>query len=222
MKQLTIRNKSEDVAEVLLYDQIGEDPFFGDGVSAKTFREQIKSVKAKTINLRINSPGGMVTEAAAMMAALDAFKGRVEVDIDGLAASAASVVAMAGDEIRMASNALMMIHDPIWAVFGNAEAMRSAAETLDKVKSTILDSYARHAKVSRDKLAEMMAAETWLTGAEAIDAGLVHSLTDAMSIAAHVDLSKFRYRNAPKMADVAPVGDPETEKRRQRLAAMVR
>ena len=110
MKEAKIINRG-DVAEVQLYDVIGEDPWFGGGISAKTFRDQIKSIKAKTINLRVNSPGGSVTEGAAMLNTLDEFPGRIEVDIDGMSASAATFIMMAGDVIRAASNSLTMIHD---------------------------------------------------------------------------------------------------------------
>ncbi len=219
MKPLTIRMKSADVAEILLYDQIGKDPWFGDGIGAKEFRDQIKGVKAKTINLRINSPGGSVTEAAAMMAVLDEFKGTIEVDIDGIAASAASVIAMAGDKIRMASNALMMIHDPFAGVVGGAEDMRSMADILDKIKGQILDSYLRHAKgkTSREGLVTMMGKETWFTGQEAVDAGLAHEVTDSLAMAASLDLSKFKYRNAPKPA---PADVEAHNQRKARLAAL--
>jgi len=203
MKELTIRMK-DDMAEILLYDQIGEDPFFGDGISAKTFREQIKAVKARTINLRINSPGGSVTEGAAMMSVLDDFKGTVEVDIDGMAASAASVVAMSGDTIRMASNALMMIHDPYAGVMGGADEMRRTADLLDKVKGQILDAYGRRAKADRKAIAKMMTDETWFNGQEAVEAGLADETTAPMQMAASFDLTKFGYRKVPEKPGPTP------------------
>ncbi len=181
MKTLTINVKG-DIAEVLLFDTIGEDPFWGGGISAKTFRDQVKAIKAKAMNLRINSPGGDVFEAAAMMAVLDDFPGRVEVDVDGLAASAASVVAMCGKVIRMASNAMMMIHDPQTMIRGSASDMRGCADILDKVKGQILDAYARHSKMPRRKLETMMSEETWLTGPEAMDAGLCHEVTAPVKV----------------------------------------
>ncbi len=221
MKPLTIRMKSADVAEILLYDQIGTDPWFGDGIGAKEFRDQIKGVKAKTINLRINSPGGSVTEAAAMMSVLDEFKGTIEVDIDGIAASAASVIVMAGDKIRMASNALLMIHDPYAGVVGGAEEMRGMAEILDKIKGQILDSYLRHAKgkTSRELLVEMMRKETWFTGQEAVDAGLAHEVTDSLAMAACADLTRFNYRNMPKPLLPTPEQMDAHNRRKARLAA---
>lgn len=212
MKQLAINIRNE-VAEVLLYDVIGEDDFFGGGISAKVFREQVKGIKAKSMNLRINSPGGSVFEASAMMAALDEFKGRIEVDIDGIAASAASVVAMAGDTIRVATNAMIMIHNPHALVIGSAEDMRSTADTLDKAKDQLIDAYKRHSKAARAKLSEWMDAETWFTGQEAVDAGLAHSVTEARQVAARADIAtmaKLGYRHIPEA--VLKANDAEAER----------
>lgn len=224
MKSATIRMKSNDVAEVLLYDEIGADAFFGGGISAKVFRDQIKSIKAKTINLRINSPGGSVFEGAAMLNALDEFKGDIEVDVDGIAASAASVIAMAGDTIRIANNGMMMIHNPYGMVRGGAEEMRRTAELLDKVKEQILDTYMRRATKTRDELAAMMSDETWLTGQEAIDAGLADEVTGAMALAASVTpelMAKLGITKMPKPAGPTADQIAATEARRARLAAVM-
>jgi ATP-dependent Clp protease, protease subunit len=197
MKTATINMKSDGVTEVLVYDQIGKG-FFGDGIGAKEFRDQIKSIKGKTINLRINSPGGDVFEASAMVAALDQYAGEIIVDIDGLAASAASVLAMAGDKIRISSNGMLMIHNPHSVVMGGAEEMRRKADTLDKVKGQIIDNYERRVK-DRAKIEAWMAAETWFTGQEAIDAGFADEVTGSVGIAAFVSLDKIRaqYKRAP-------------------------
>lgn len=228
MKQLTINIRNE-VAEVLLYDVIGADDFFGGGISAKTFRDQVKGIKAKALNLRINSPGGSVFEASAMMAALDEFKGRVEVDIDGIAASAASVVAMAGDEIRMATNAMIMIHRPYAAVIGPADDMRAMAEVLDKTTGQLLDTYERHSKAGRDQLKAWMDAETWFTPEEAIAAGLAHAVTETRQIAACAGLKemaeKLHYKHIPAAVLKANDGEAqrlaeETRKRREIAARL--
>ncbi len=224
MKTLQIRMKANDTAEVLLYDTIGEDPWFGGGISAKTFREQIKGIKAKAINLRVNSPGGDVFEAGAMMAALDEFKGEIIVDVDGLAASAASYIIMAADTIRLGTNAMLMIHDPFGGVMGTADDMRGLADALDKIKSQILDAYERKSNAGRDKLAAWMTAETWFTGQEAIDAGLADEVTEPVRIAAFASLApmlaKMKYKHQPAM----PKDDAawrETERRREIAAKLV-
>lgn len=200
MKEAKIINRGE-VAEVQLYDVIGEDPWFGGGISAKTFRDQIKGIKAKTINLRINSPGGSVTEGAAMLNTLDEFPGRIEVDIDGMSASSATFIMMAGDVIRAASNSLTMIHEAAAGQFGRAEDMRRLADLLDKVNGQIIDAYTRRAKPTRAELAKMMADETWMTGKEAVDFGFADSVTSAVPVAAFAEPFKFaeklKFKNAP-------------------------
>ncbi len=212
MKTLEIRMKGEDVAEVDLFDVIGEDPFFGGGISSKAFRKVLKDLKAKTLNLRVNSPGGSVIEGAAMLAALDDWKAkgrRIEADVDGLAASAASVLLMAGDKVRVASNGLVMIHDPTAGVMGGAQEMRQTADLLDKVKGQILDAYQRKSKAGRDQLAAWMEAETWFTGQEAVAAGLADETTQPVRLAACAArwqplFAKLHYRHVPDAAKPEP------------------
>lgn len=218
MRKLTIRMKADDTAEVLLYDTIGADPWFGGGITAKDFRDAIKGIKAKSMNLRVNSPGGDVFEAGAMMAALDEFKGDITVDVDGLAASAASYLIMAADTVRLGTNAMMMIHDPYGGVLGTADDMRGMAEVLEKVKGQILDAYERKSDAGRDKLAAWMQAETWFTGQEAIDAGLADEVTEPVRVAALLQhsavLAKLNYKHVPTL----PKDGPEWEATRQRVA----
>ncbi|HKB37473.1 MAG TPA: head maturation protease, ClpP-related [Gemmataceae bacterium] len=214
MKSVTVRMKSEDAVEVLLYDVIGED-FFG-GISARTFREQVKAIKAKSMNLRINSPGGSVIEGAAMLATLDEWKGTIDVDVDGMAASAASFVMMAGDTIRVASNGLVMIHNPLSLVVGGAEDMRREAELLDKVKGQILDTYIRRSNWSRDDLSQAMDEETWFTGKEAVEAGLADSVNEPVKAAAFAgfDAILARYKHVPPLPTEDPRRREETDRRR--------
>jgi ATP-dependent Clp protease protease subunit len=225
MKTATIRALSEEVTEVLLYDVIGAD-FFGEGVNAKDFRAQLKSVKTPTINLRINSPGGSVTEAAAMLAALDEHPARIEVDVDGLAASAASVVMMAGDHIRVATNGLVMIHNPHALAMGDAGEMRRMAELLDKVREQILDAYKRKSKMTKAQLSKAMDAETWYTGKEAVEAGLADEASKPVSVAAFADLltvaAKLGAKNPPKVEPSPEMlrAIAETDKRRAIAAGL--
>jgi ATP-dependent protease ClpP protease subunit len=193
-------------AELLLYDVIGADPFIGGGITAKVFREQVKGLKAKSMNLRVNSPGGDVFEAAAMMAALDEFKGRITVDVDGLAASAASYLIMAADEIRLGTNAAIMIHDPHAISIGGADTMERMAGKLRKTKQQIITAYKRKSRASREQLSDWMSAETWFTGKEAVDAGLADSVTEPVRVAAlsqHTQaLAKLGYKHVPEFAEV--------------------
>ncbi len=224
MNRLTIRDRDDGVSELLLYDVIGGD-FFSEGVTARDFRASLKAVRSKTLNLRINSPGGSVTEAAAILNALDEWPGRIEVDVDGLAASAASVVAMAGDRIRVSSNGLLMIHDPSAMAGGNAADMRRMADLLDKVKEQIADAYMRHAKVSREQIVAWMAEEKWFAGGEAVACGLAHETSAPMRMAACADFktvaAKLGYRKVPAALAAAEAEAWErTNDRRERLAAL--
>lgn len=227
--RLTVFNK-DDVVEILLYGQIGADPWFGDGITAKEFRSEVKKAKGKAINLRVNSPGGSVFEGAAMKAALDEHPGEVIVDVDGLAASAASFLIMGADTIRIASNAMFMIHDPHTVALGGAEELRRVAETLDKVKGQILDAYAGRAGTAtdRDVLARWMAEEKWLTGQEAVEAGLADEATKAVSVAAFAGqaelLARFGYRRTPDLpaAETAQTDPRLLEETRRRIEIAAR
>jgi ATP-dependent Clp endopeptidase proteolytic subunit ClpP len=191
-----ILNKSKDRAEIHLYEDIGEG-WFG-GVSAKTFVDDIKKLgTVNHIDLRINSPGGSVFEGVTIYNVLKSHSARIVAHIDGLAASIASIVAMAGDEIHMADNALMMIHDPWGMSVGTAEDMRNEAEVLDTVKQTLIDTYAKRTGQDKDKIAQMMEVETWMSAAEAVDMGFADFVTDEELMAAAVDVSRYKYKHLP-------------------------
>lgn len=187
-------NRGTKRGEIWLYDQVGEG-FFG-GMSAKTFTQELHKLgQVDTINLHINSPGGSVFDGVAIYNALKQHPARVEVDVDGIAASIASVIAMAGDEIRMASNSMMMIHDPSGFAMGGSKEMRKTADLLDQIKTTIIDTYSRRTGQKDHELAAMMAEETWMTAAEAADKGFADVVTADQKIAAcyGFDFSQFKH-----------------------------
>jgi ATP-dependent Clp protease, protease subunit len=219
VKTVTVRAKSDDTIELLLYDVIGED-WFG-GISAKTFAEQLKDIKAKTINLRINSPGGAVFDGFSMYESLKKHKARIEVDVDGVAASAASVVAMAGDEIRISENGFMMIHEPFGGVLGTADDMRHTAGLLDKVAGQIVSAYEKRTKNKSAQLTEWMKAETWFTSSEAVEAGFADRATEHKLAAATADFSKFaaRYKRIPEAVTKPAYDETAWEETRKRQAA---
>ena len=189
---MKIINKGNKKAEVLIYEDIG-DGWMG-GLSAKRFADELNALgKLSEINVRINSPGGSVFDGVAIYNTLRNNGARIIVDIDGLAASISSVIAMAGHEINMAANALFMIHDP-WGVFaGNADDLRTQAELLDKVQGTLVDTYMNKATASRADVEQMMKDETWMTAAEAAAHGFIDSVTDEIQMAAHFDLKRFKH-----------------------------
>lgn len=194
---MTYFNQTGSTAEVLIYEEIGEA--WGEGISAKVFLEELAALPEDTsqITVRINSPGGDVFDAAAIENALRRHPAKVVTAIDGLAASAASVVAMAGERIVMAENAMMMIHDPWVIVLGNATELRELADRLEQIGESIAKSYARRPGVDLDTIRAAMAAETWYTAEEAIEAGLADELTEGARVAAAL-IDPKRYHHTPR------------------------
>lgn len=186
----TIRARASGT-EVLIYDEIG-----AYGVTAKGFLAELGALPDDAaIDLRLNSPGGSVFDAVAIYNAMKRHAGEITVWIDGIAASAASYIAMAGDTIVMPENAFLMIHDPSGLVMGTAEDMRSTAEALDKVKGSLIQSYAAKSGKADDEIATLMAAETWLDAKDALDLGFIDRIAEPVKLAAAFDLARFR--NAP-------------------------
>jgi len=191
-------NRGAKTGEIWLYDVVGEG-FFG-GMSAKTFNDELNKLgKVDTINLRINSPGGSVFDGVAIYNTLKRHPARLEVDVDGIAASIASVIAMAGDEIRIAANAMMMIHDPYGMSMGNSDEMRKTADLLDQIKGTIVDTYAKRTGETDSTIAAMMSNETWMTADEARRYGFADTVTEEQRIAASYDFDFSKFKHPPKM-----------------------
>lgn len=155
-------------AEILMYDTIGMG-----GLSAKALVEQLAKMPNSPVNVRINSAGGSVTDGVAIYNALRAHKGDVTVNIEGMAASIASLIAMAGKRIRIAQSAWMMIHNPLMAggITADSEELRQMATTLDKMRESIASTYSRRTKKTVDEIVALMDAETWFTADEAVAAG---------------------------------------------------
>ena len=165
---LTVKALGADTTELMLYDEIGYW-----GVTAKQFNGALSAVTTPKISLRINSPGGDVFDGYAMFNALKSHSAEAAVTIDGLAASAASVVALGGDTVAMADPSMMMIHRAWTVAMGNAGDMRATADVLAKVDGQIADVYSQKTGKSSKAMLELMDAETWLTAQEAADLGLV-------------------------------------------------
>lgn len=175
-----IVNMSNGKAEILLYEQIGES-FWGDGMGAKRFAEELKGLGDVTqLDVRINSPGGSVFEGNAIHNMLKAHAAKVTVYVDGIAASIASVIAMAGDEIVMPANAMMMVHDPSGVAIGTAEDMAKMAEALTRVKDAIITSYTARTGLPKDEVSELMSDETWLTAEMAVEKGFADTVSGAV------------------------------------------
>jgi ATP-dependent Clp protease protease subunit len=207
-RKFEIRAKDDsDEAEIFLYDAIvssEEEAEWWGGVAPESFVKALRGITASTIHLRINSPGGSVFAARAMEQALRDHKAKVVVHIDGLAASAATFIAMAGDEIIMSKGALFMIHNAWTGLWGNAEDLRKEADLLDKIDGTLAETYAERTGKDKDSISAWMTAETWFTAAEAVEQGFADRVAETEAKAAW-NLSA--YANAPKQAE--PPQEPE-------------
>lgn len=190
----SVKNEAtSDEAEITIYDRIGKS-FWDDGTSAKDFVDQLNKIpKEKTIRLRINSPGGSVDDGMTIYNRLAERRDKVSVVVDGLAASIASVIALAGKSLEMPKNAAFMIHDPWGYVEGTAEEMRKAAETLDKYKDRIVSVYEKKTGAKAEDIKGWMSATTWYDGEGAKSAGFADTVTDEISFqaCATFDLSDF-------------------------------
>lgn len=214
----TARGKT---GEIWLYDPIG-DSSWGDAVSAKSFQKELTAMgRVDTINLHINSPGGSVFDGVTIYNQLKQHPARVVVDIDGLAASIASVIAMAGDTRRMAKNASMMIHNPEGVAVGDENEMDRVKALLRGVKTSIVDTYSDRTGADRVKVSDWMDAETWFFADAAYQNGFVDEITGATKVTAFFDINRFG--NVPaslrqQMQASAPT--PAMDIRRQRIDGM--
>lgn len=172
-------------ATLSIYDEIG---FWG--VQAKDFSVQLSGVKAPVLNVEINSPGGDVFAGLAIFQMLRASGKEIVVKVMGVAASAASLIAMAGDKIQMPKNTFMMVHNPWSFAMGNADELRKTADTLDKIGGALLATYAAKTGLPEEELTAMLATDTWLTADEALEKGFATEVTDPFEAKAQFDMAR--------------------------------
>lgn len=194
--QYEIKNQSEDSAELLLYGIIGD---YWDNLDAKDIIQDLNKITSKNITVRIFSNGGSVFAGLAIYNALKAHSANITIKIDSLAASIASVIAMAGT-VEMPENAFIMIHNPMGTILGGeAEDMRKTATLLDQIKSSVIGVYADKTGMDETELSNMMTEETWLNANEAKSLGFADKIVDAVDIQNHIDADLFEgFKNTPK------------------------
>jgi len=161
---------SDEERTLYLYGIIAEETWWGDEVTPKLFKDELMAGTGN-VTVWINSPGGDVFAAAQIYNMLMEYSGKVTVKIDGLAASAASVIAMAGGEVYMSPVSMLMIHNPSTIAIGDSEEMLRAKALLDEVKESIINAYELKSGLSRTKLSHLMDAETWMNANKAIELG---------------------------------------------------
>ena len=171
-----VKNEGElEERTLFLNGQISDETWFGDEVTPQMFKDELTS-GAGDITVWINSPGGDVFAAGQIYNMLRAYKGHVTVRIDALAASAASVIAMAGDTVLISPVAMMMIHNPATMAIGNTDTMKQAIAMLSEVKESILNAYEEKTGLNRTKLAHMMDEETWFNAKKAVELGFADQI----------------------------------------------
>ncbi len=231
------------VVEIHIIDYVGSwedqmlNELFGEEitVTAKAFVEQLAKLPdtVKALRVHVNSPGGDVFGAVNIANALRdqrATKGRtVETIIDGMAASAASLIVMAGDPIRISDNGLLMVHNPWTIALGNAAELRTAADELDKFRAAnIIPTYQWHSKLSADEIASLMDATTWMDADEAISAGLADTKVAGLRAAASIDPRAAARLSIPEkyreraQAFLRPIEEPTPEPPKAAAADIMR
>ena len=202
-----LEKSGDNETTVTLYDEIGA---FGAG--SKQFLGDIGKLSGQHIHLRINSPGGSVVEGTAIYNALRRHKGGVTVHIDALAASMASVIAMAGAPVLIADNALLMIHNPWTVSMGGSEDLRKEADLLDMLKVNLRNAYVRKTGLGETEIQDMMDKETWLDAVDAVALGFADAIEEGVAAAATATPENLRARFdnfAKGMSQKAEIEVPE-------------
>ena len=192
MNWYNIKNVAEsNITEVMIYDEIG---MFG--VDAKSFIDEMKNIPNDTsVLLRINSPGGSVIDGLAIYDAISRMPQKVTSRIEGIAASMASVIALAADEVIMSENSLYMIHNVGGGVVGESDDLRKAADLMDKMGDRLVNIYVAKSGQSEEQIRSWMDEETWFNSIEAQEAGFINLVEEPIKMAAKFDIKKYDYKN---------------------------
>ena len=211
-KWYEINNSASDVTDVYIFNDIGTF-----GVSAQGFVEEIKEYEGKELAIHINSLGGEVFEGMAIYSIIQRRKAKTTVYIEGIAASIASVIALAADEVVMSENSLLMIHNAWGGTQGDASDMRKQADVLDKITNEIAEIYVKQTNIPYDEIIRMMSEETWLTAEEAVAMGFVDSISEPIKVAAKYDVSKFKNITLEKVEQTLSINNKRKIKMTEEL-----
>ncbi len=214
-----VHNRGGGRGEIFLYGMIGQS-FFGDGISADQFRRDLGKLSGvTTIDVRINSDGGDVFEGQAMYSLLTQHSAKIIVHIDGLAASAASFIAMAGDEIEISEAGFVMVHEAMGVARGRSDAMRAYADLVDKANDSIVGIYMARTRQDEKKIRKWMADETWMNGKEAVANKFADRMVANLAVAAS---AKDAIGHPEMFKNIPAALRPRRHEAAARLAALVR
>lgn len=203
--------EADETATISVYDVIGQDWWTGEGMTAKRVAGALRAIGKKPVTVNINSPGGDMFEGLAIYNLLREHPAEVTVKVMGLAASAASIIAMAGDKIEMGLGSFLMIHNSWGVVVGNQDDMRDAAKTFAEFDAAMADIYAARTGGDLTEIKSMMAAETWLRPETAIDKGFADATFDAPD---YTEADAGKKARAALDSTLAKAGLPRSERRR--------
>lgn len=208
--------KIDDAQSITVFDVIGQDPWTGEGVTAKRVGAALRAMGDAPVTVKVNSPGGDMFEGLAIYNLLREHPGEVTVKVMGLAASAASIIAMAGDRVEMGLGSFLMIHNSWGMVVGNQADMREAAAVFAEFDAAMADIYAARTGMKAADVAALMAAETWLRPESAIERGFADGTFDVAGMADDGEDEPAQARNARAALDatLAKAGMPRSERRR--------
>lgn len=223
MKFWNFKAKDKDTGELMLYGDISSSTWWGDEVTPKDFKKDLDALgDIKNLNIYINSGGGDVFAGQAIHSMLKRHTANKIVYIDGLAASIASVIAMAGDKVIMPKNAMMMIHNAWTIAAGNKEDFRKLADDMEKIDESIVTIYTDKTGITTEEIKTLMEAETWFTAEEAVEKGFADEVEQEKKLAASMEGSfltlnnqKFdlgRYKNKPQVEEFEPEKPKEEPK----------
>lgn len=223
--------ENSDEGELLLYGDISDSTWWGDEITPKNFKEELDSLgDIKTLNVYINSGGGDVFAGQAIYSMLKRYSATVNVYVDGLAASIASIIAMAGDNVKMPKNAMLMVHNPWSFGMGNANDFRKLADDLDKVRESMISVYEDKTGMEKESIVELLNAETWMTAEEALEFGFADEIEEEKQVAASlnnrifainglkVDITKYKNLQINKIQFEEPI--PSENKIKEQPADM--
>lgn len=223
---LRIQNKSTTEAEIIIYAGIGQD-WWGDGsmISAKAFSDELKKIPdtVNTINVRINSPGGDVFDGIAIYNRLKQHKAKKVMYIDGLCASIATIIALAGDEIKIGEGALYMIHLPWTFAYGNRTDLDNTVNRLMDIEEQMLGIYAKRTDLDRSEIRAMLEKETWMSADEAIEKGFVDSkVEETIAIAASAIKSPWFAKRPEKYFSQAEATQAKITELKNKVSAVTK
>jgi len=203
-KTFTIENKGETTAEIFIYGNIGDNPWDETSISEKKIVSELQKLPKtiKNINVRVNSGGGAVFSGVTIYELLKNHPAKVTAYVEGVAASIASVIIMAADEIVMGEAAMLMLHKPLVAIYGNTIELEKMIDILDKIENQMISIYAKKTKKSRAELSKILADETWFTADQAIEMGLADrsmASTDESRYLAASIIEGGNFRNKPSV-----------------------